>query len=66
MYNSEPEYDDDYYYYNDDEFSDNEFLNDYLNSEARDEGVSFSDYEYNRRVEAYGLSDDEMDNGDED
>ena len=46
-----PEYEDDNDYYNDSNFADNEYLEDYLSSEARDEGVSFSDYEYNRRVD---------------
>ena len=47
-------------------FADNEYLEDYLSSEARDEGVSFSDYEYNRRVDDYGWSSDDVDNGDDD
>ena len=61
-----PEYEDDNDYYNDSNFADNEYLEDYLSSEARDEGVSFSDYEYNRRVDDYGWSSDDVDNGDDD
>ena len=61
-----PEYEDDNDYYNDSNFADNEYLEDYLSSEARDEGVSFSHYEYNRRVDDYGWSSDDVDNGDDD
>lgn len=61
-----PEYEDDNDYYNYSNFADNEYLEDYLSSEARDEGVSFSDYEYNRRVDDYGWSSDDVDNGDDD
>ncbi len=61
-----PEYEDDNDYYNDSNFADNEYLEDYLSSEARDEGVSFSDYEYIRRVDDYGWSSDDVDNGDDD
>ena len=61
-----PAYEDDNDYYNDSNFADNEYLEDYLSSEARDEGVSFSDYEYNRRVDDYGWSSDDVDNGDDD
>lgn len=60
------EYDDDEDYYNDPEFQDSEYLDEYLNSEARDCGISFSEYEEKRRIDDYGLTDDEADSGDED
>ena len=66
MKSNGPEYEDDNDYYNDSNFADNEYLEDYLSSEERDEGVSFSDYEYNRRVDDYGWSSDDVDNGDDD
>lgn len=43
-----------------------EYVDEYNNSDAEYEGVSYEDYAEERSAEDYGLTAEEMDSGDED